>query len=144
MALNRARKISYPQLPQAPDDYPVFPDVSTWPVVFPELPANSNGRFARPPQHPSKAVAPQIPADQVPNHVAVVMEGLDEVVASAADIAEVHVEDLLARPEIADHVDDFLAGIGQHFRYRPLAEIQPVPRALMHLNEPTFPKWPAA
>ena len=75
MALNRARKISYPQLPQAPDDYPVFPDVSTWPVVFPELPANSNGRFARPPQHPSKAVAPQIPADQVPNHVAVVMDG---------------------------------------------------------------------
>lgn len=75
MALNRARKTSYPQLPQAPDDYPVFPDVSTWPVVFPELPPNSNGRFARPPQHPSKAVAPQIPADQVPNHVAVVMDG---------------------------------------------------------------------
>ncbi len=75
MALNRARKTSYPQLPQAPDDYPVFPDVSTWPVVFPELPPNTNGRFARPPQHPSKAVAPQIPADQVPNHVAVVMDG---------------------------------------------------------------------
>ena len=75
MALNRARKTSYPQLPQAPDDYPVFPDVSTWPVVFPELPPNSNGRVARPPQHPSKAVAPQIPADQVPNHVAVVMDG---------------------------------------------------------------------
>ena len=29
----------------------------------------------RPPQHTSKAAAPQIPADQVPNHVAVVMDG---------------------------------------------------------------------
>ena len=46
-----------------------------WPVVFPALPAARNGRFARPPQHTSKAVAPQIPADQVPNHVAVVMDG---------------------------------------------------------------------
>ena len=53
----------------------MFPDTSTWPVVFPELPANTNGRFARPPQHTSKAAAPRIPADQVPNHVAVVMDG---------------------------------------------------------------------
>ena len=94
MALNRARKTSYPQLPQAPDDYPVFPDVSTWPVVFPELPPNTNGRFARPPQHPSKAVAPRIPADQVPNHVAVVMDGRivelgthDELVALGGEYA---------------------------------------------------------
>jgi trans,polycis-decaprenyl diphosphate synthase len=65
----------HPQLPPAPDDYPTFPDKSTWPVVFPELSPNSNGRFARPPQHTSKAAAPQIPADQVPNHVAVVMDG---------------------------------------------------------------------
>lgn len=64
-----------PQLPPAPDDYPTFPDVSTWPVVFPELPANTNGRFSRPPQHTSKAKAPEIPADQLPNHVAVVMDG---------------------------------------------------------------------
>src|SRR5690606_37880982 len=65
----------YPQLPAPPADYPTFPDKSTWPVVFPELPPNTNGRFARPPQHPSRAVAPRIPADQVPNHVAVVMDG---------------------------------------------------------------------
>ncbi|BBZ32893.1 decaprenyl diphosphate synthase [Mycolicibacterium confluentis] len=70
----RAKKAS-PQLPPAPDDYPTFPDVSTWPVVFPELPANTNGRFSRPPQHTSKAKAPEIPADQLPNHVAVVMDG---------------------------------------------------------------------
>jgi trans,polycis-decaprenyl diphosphate synthase len=43
--------------------------------MFPNLPPHTNGRFARPPQHTSKAAAPQIPADQVPNHVAVVMDG---------------------------------------------------------------------
>ena len=35
----------------------------------------TNGGSPRPPQHTSKAAAPQIPADQVPNHVAVVMDG---------------------------------------------------------------------
>ena len=69
------RKGSYPQLPPAPDDYPTFPDKSTWPVIFPEIPAGTNGKFARPPQHTSKEAAPQIPADQVPHHVAVVMDG---------------------------------------------------------------------
>ena len=73
--MKRAAKTTYPQLPPAPDDYPTFPDKSSWPVVFPELPPHSNGRFARPPQHTSKAAAPQIPADQVPQHVAVVMDG---------------------------------------------------------------------
>ena len=71
----RASTATHPQLPPAPDDYPTFPDKSSWPVVFPELTPRSNGRFARPPQHTSKAAAPQIPADQVPNHVAVVMDG---------------------------------------------------------------------
>jgi trans,polycis-decaprenyl diphosphate synthase len=66
---------SSPQLPPAPEDYPVFPDTSTWPVVFPDIPPDTNGRFSRPPQHPSKAAAPRIPADQLPNHVAVVMDG---------------------------------------------------------------------
>ncbi|MDT7792131.1 MAG: hypothetical protein QOD59_1567, partial [Mycobacterium sp.] len=32
MAIRRANKTQYPQLPQAPDDYPTFPDKSTWPV----------------------------------------------------------------------------------------------------------------
>ena len=32
---------TYPQLPPAPDDYPTFPDKSTWPVPFPDLPPNT-------------------------------------------------------------------------------------------------------
>lgn len=65
----------FPQLPPAPDDYPVFPDKSTWPVVFPELPPAADGGPCRPPQHTSKAVAPSIEADRLPNHVAIVMDG---------------------------------------------------------------------
>ncbi|MGV0633121.1 decaprenyl diphosphate synthase [Mycolicibacillus trivialis] len=64
-----------PQLPPAPADYPMFPDTSTWPVVFPELPPAPGGGPRRPPQHTSGAAAPQIPADQVPRHVAIVMDG---------------------------------------------------------------------
>ena len=64
-----------PQLPPAPDDYPSFPDTSAWPVVFPELPRGTNGRFSRPPQHTSGQAAPRIPVDQLPNHIAVVMDG---------------------------------------------------------------------
>ncbi|KYL41790.1 UDP pyrophosphate synthase, partial [Klebsiella pneumoniae] len=66
---------NFPQLPPAPDDYPTFPDTSTWPVVFPELPAAPYGGPCRPPQHTSKAAAPRIPADRLPNHVAIVMDG---------------------------------------------------------------------
>lgn len=65
----------FPQLPPAPDDYPVFPDTSTWPVDFPELPPAPGGGPRRPPQHVSKAAAPRIPADRLPNHVAIVMDG---------------------------------------------------------------------
>ncbi|RAU90361.1 isoprenyl transferase [Mycobacterium colombiense] len=65
----------FPQLPPAPDDYPVFPDKSTWPVVFPELPPPADGGPCRPPQHISKAAAPTIEADRLPNHVAIVMDG---------------------------------------------------------------------
>jgi trans,polycis-decaprenyl diphosphate synthase len=75
---NIARKLKptgFPQLPAAPDDYPTFPDKSTWPVVFPELPPSPDGGPSRPPQHTSKAAAPRIPADRVPNHVAIVMDG---------------------------------------------------------------------
>jgi trans,polycis-decaprenyl diphosphate synthase len=73
-----ARKLKptgFPQLPAAPDDYPTFPDKSTWPVVFPELPPSPDGIPSRPPQHTSKAAAPRIPANRVPNHVAIVMDG---------------------------------------------------------------------
>jgi trans,polycis-decaprenyl diphosphate synthase len=71
----RRRRERFPQLPPPPEDYPVFPDTSAWPVVFPELPPAPDGGPRRPPQHVSKAVPPAIPADQLPKHVAVVMDG---------------------------------------------------------------------
>ena len=71
----RRRRQRFPQLPPPPEDYPVFPDTSAWPVVFPELPPVPDGGPRRPPQHVSKAVPPAIPADQLPRHVAVVMDG---------------------------------------------------------------------
>lgn len=79
MARGSGRKVGrapdFPQPPPAPHDYPVFPDKSTWPVVFPELPPTPGGGPRRPPQHISKAVAPRIPADRLPAHVAIVMDG---------------------------------------------------------------------
>ena len=75
MAERNPKSTDFPQLPPAPDDYPVFPDESTWPVVFPELPPSADGGPRRPPQHISKAVAPRIPVDRLPNHVAIVMDG---------------------------------------------------------------------
>lgn len=74
-AERRRTATGFGQLPAAPDDYPTFPDTSTWPVVFPELPPSPDGGPRRPPQHPSKAAAPRIPADQLPSHVAIVMDG---------------------------------------------------------------------
>src|ERR1700721_145294 len=71
----RKRKSNFPQLPPAPDDYPVFPDTSSWPVAFPELPPSADGGPRRPPQHISKAAAPRIPLDRLPNHVAIGMDG---------------------------------------------------------------------
>jgi len=71
----KLKSTDFPQLPPAPEDYPTFPDRSTWPVVFPELPPSSDGGPCRPPQHVSKAAAPQIPADRLPFHVAIVMDG---------------------------------------------------------------------
>lgn len=71
----RLKSADFPQLPQAPDDYPTFPDTSSWPVVFPELPPSPDGGPRRPPQHISKTAAPRIPADRLPNHVAIVMDG---------------------------------------------------------------------
>jgi trans,polycis-decaprenyl diphosphate synthase len=74
-AERKLKSTDFPQLPAAPDDYPTFPDKSTWPVVFPELPPSSDGGPCRPPQHISKAAAPRIPADRLPAHVAIVMDG---------------------------------------------------------------------
>ncbi len=75
MAERKPKSTDFPQLPPAPDDYPVFPDKSTWPVAFPELPPSADGGPRRPPQHISKAAAPRIPVDRLPNHVAIVMDG---------------------------------------------------------------------
>jgi trans,polycis-decaprenyl diphosphate synthase len=75
VAERKPKSTDFPQLPPAPDDYPVFPDKSTWPVVFPELPPSPGGGPRRPPQHISKAAAPRIPADRLPFHVAIVMDG---------------------------------------------------------------------
>jgi trans,polycis-decaprenyl diphosphate synthase len=75
VAERKLKSTDFPQLPPAPDDYPVFPDKSTWPVVFPELPPSPDGGPCRPPQHISKAAAPRIPADRLPFHVAIVMDG---------------------------------------------------------------------
>lgn len=83
MAMNRAgaraehtkKPNGFRQLPPAPEDYPMFPDTSSWPVVFPALPAPPGGGPCRPPQHPSRAAAPPIPDNQLPSHVAVVMDG---------------------------------------------------------------------
>jgi trans,polycis-decaprenyl diphosphate synthase len=75
VAERKSKSTDFPQLPPAPDDYPVFPDKSTWPVVFPELPLSADGGPRRPPQHISKAAAPRIPVDRLPNHVAIVMDG---------------------------------------------------------------------
>ena len=71
----RRRRERFPQLPPPMGDYPVFPDTSAWPVVFPELPPAPDGGPRRPPQHISRAIPPAIPADQLPRHVAVVMDG---------------------------------------------------------------------
>lgn len=71
----RRRRERFPQLPPPIGDYPIFPDTSAWPVVFPELPPATGGGPRRPPQHVSKATPPAIPADQLPRHVAVVMDG---------------------------------------------------------------------
>ena len=75
MAERKPKSADFPQLPPAPDDYPVFPDKSTWPVVFPKLPPSPDGGPRRPPQHISKAAAPRIAADRLPFHIAIVMDG---------------------------------------------------------------------
>ena len=60
--------------------------------------------------------------------VAFVGVDLDEVVAMAANIAEMNVEDFLARAEVADDVEDLRAWIFEVFRDGPLTEVQAVIR----------------
>jgi trans,polycis-decaprenyl diphosphate synthase len=74
--MREARKRQrFPQLDPVPDDYPTFPDKSAWPVLFPDLPLAPGGGPRRPPQHTSKALPPRISDDQLPHHVAIVMDG---------------------------------------------------------------------
>ncbi|GAB4972749.1 hypothetical protein MAHJHV57_50330 [Mycobacterium avium subsp. hominissuis] len=44
-------------------------------MVFPELPPSPGGGPSRPPWRCAGAAAPRIPADRLPNHVAIVMDG---------------------------------------------------------------------
>src|SRR5439155_10854416 len=67
--------------------------------------------------------------------VAVVDERLAEVEESALDVAEVDVEDLLAEPEVADHLEDLPAGVVQHLGDRALAEVQAVVGARVDVDE---------
>src|SRR6201999_4385365 len=71
----RKRKSDFPQLAPPPAVYPSFPATPTWRVFSPALPRSRDGGPRRPPQHISKAAAPLIPAEQLPNHVAIVMDG---------------------------------------------------------------------
>src|SRR4030088_3138101 len=53
----------------------------------------------------------------------------------AANITEMHVEDLVAGTKITDDVVDLGARIREHFRDRALAKIQPMVGALMDAYE---------
>ena len=55
------------------------------------------------------------------------------------DVAEVDAEDLLARSEVADHVEDLLAGLLELLGHGALAEVQAVIRALLDRDEPLQP-----
>src|SRR5260370_16259066 len=50
-------------------------------------------------------------------------------------VAEVHVEDLPARAEVADHVEDLIARPFEHFRDGALAEIEAMIRARDDVDE---------
>src|SRR4051794_37117931 len=55
--------------------------------------------------------------------VARIGECLLELQESAVNVSEMHVEDLLPRSEIANHVEDLRSGALEHFRDSSLAEI---------------------
>ncbi len=81
-----------------------------------------------------RAVVPNFFVDaRGPQHVdaAVVDEGFAEIQAAAFDVAEVHIEDLLARSEVANHVVDLLAWLFELLRHGALTEVQAVIRAFL-------------
>ena len=68
-------------------------------------------------------------------YIALVGEGLDEIAETAADIAEVDVEDFVALPEVADDIADLVVGFFEHFADRALAEVEAVVGVFGDLNE---------
>src|SRR5207248_9652607 len=75
--------------------------------------------------------------DRLPHvHVALIGVDLPEVVAAAPDVAEVDVDDLPAGAEPPDHVEDLFPGPLQQLTDGPLAEVEPVVRALPDPDEP--------
>src|SRR5690349_21841541 len=62
-----------------------------------------------------------------------------KVVPVAPDVPEVHVEDLLPRTEIPDHIINLAAGICEHLRHCSLAEVQTMIRAFADRDEALQP-----
>jgi hypothetical protein len=81
----------------------------------------------------------QGPHDRDHVHVAFVGEDFLEVVAAATDVADVDVEDLLPRAEVADDVVDLGRRLLQHLGGRAQAQVQPVVRALLDGDEALHP-----
>src|ERR1700722_7271395 len=65
--------------------------------------------------------------------------GFDKVVAMAANVAEVHVEDLISGAEVANHIEDLSAGVSKHLAAGALAKIEAVIGILLNLDEPLDP-----
>src|SRR2546430_8981396 len=59
----------------------------------------------------------------------------DEIVAMAANIAEVHIEYLLPQTEVTYHVKNLLAWGLEHLGYRALAEVESVIGTLLDRDE---------
>ena len=75
------------------------------------------------------------------DEVDITLVGVDllEIIAVAPDIPEVHIEDLLPRAEIPDHLVNFLPGIVKHFRDCALAKVQTMIGALLDGDESLQP-----
>src|ERR1041385_2461320 len=69
-------------------------------------------------------------------HIAFVRKHLrDEIIAAAANVTEMNIENLLAAAEPADHLGQFIIGVIEVLGNRALAEIQAMVGAFMHANE---------
>src|SRR5262249_23313045 len=67
--------------------------------------------------------------------ITVVDECFLEIQKPSTDVPEMDVEDLFASAEVADDIENFLPRFLQHLRHSPLAEVQPVIRALFDGHE---------